>query len=77
MQPLLYPLALMLAQPPQEPDPAIVTPGLIGLAITMALGVAIFFLYKSMNRQLNKVDIPPAEAGASDGDGEDEQPATP
>jgi hypothetical protein len=60
--------------PPVEPDPSLVTPGLFGLVIVLALGVSIAFLYRSMNRQLKKVefdDAPPSGGGAegSDGDG--------
>jgi hypothetical protein len=42
---------------PVEPDPSLVTPGLLGLAILLALGVAVVFLYRSMRTQLRKVDF--------------------
>lgn len=74
MEPLLGKLAALAAQAPQEPDPGIVTPGLLGLVLVLMLGVAIVFLYRSMNRQLKRVNLP--EPPAQD-DGDDEQPSAP
>lgn len=56
----------MLATAPVEPDPSIVTPGLLGLVMVLALGLAIVFLYKSMNRQLKRVDFPEPGAEADE-----------
>jgi len=55
---------------PVEPDPALVTPGLLGLAILLALGVAVAFLYRSMRTQLRRVgfdDGSQAPAAPQDG----------
>ncbi|MFE7531241.1 hypothetical protein ACFU7Y_36865 [Kitasatospora sp. NPDC057542] len=38
-------------------DDAKVTPGLLGFLVFAALGVATWFLAKSMNRQFKKVDF--------------------
>ncbi|WP_030236613.1 hypothetical protein [Streptomyces sp. NRRL S-350] len=38
-------------------DDAKVTPGLLGFVVFAALGVATWFLVKSMNRQFKKVDF--------------------
>ncbi|GAB7181234.1 hypothetical protein ATKI12_1065 [Kitasatospora sp. Ki12] len=38
-------------------DDAKVTPGLLGFVVFAALGVATWFLAKSMNRQFKKVDF--------------------
>ncbi len=64
-------LSALVGQAPVEPDPEIVTPGALGLAIVVMLGLAIVLLYRSMNRHLRKVDVPPAEDGESSGDGPD------
>lgn len=54
---------------PVEPDPEIVTPGMLGLAMILALGIAVVFLYKSMNRQLKRVDFPEPDGSAEAADG--------
>ena len=67
-------LSALIGQAPVEPDPDIVTPGALGLAIVLMLGLAIFLLFRSMNRHLRKVNVPPAESaedGESSGDGPD------
>ncbi|GAA0987537.1 hypothetical protein GCM10009555_067050 [Acrocarpospora macrocephala] len=33
-------------------------PGLLGFLVVFALGVALFFLVKSMNKQLSKIQVP-------------------
>jgi hypothetical protein len=38
-----------------------VTPGLLGFLIVAALGVATWFLIKSMNKQLKKIDFDESE----------------
>jgi hypothetical protein len=35
-----------------------VTPGLLGFVVFAALGTAVWFLLKSMNKQLKKIDFP-------------------
>ena len=64
-------LSALIGQAPVEPDPDIVTPGALGLAIVVMLGLAIFLLFRSMNRHLRKVDVPPAGDEDNDGDGPD------
>ena len=38
-----------------------VTPGLLGFLVVAALGVATWFLIKSMNKQLKKIDFDEAK----------------
>lgn len=45
------------AEPVRYVDPAIVGPGLIGFILFLALAVAVFFLWRSMNKQLNRIDF--------------------
>ncbi|WP_067135407.1 hypothetical protein [Microtetraspora malaysiensis] len=33
-------------------------PGLIGFIVVAAIGFALFFLIKSMNRQMGKIEVP-------------------
>ncbi|WP_157530540.1 hypothetical protein [Microtetraspora niveoalba] len=33
-------------------------PGLLGFIIVAAIGFALFFLVKSMNRQMSKIELP-------------------
>ena len=47
-----------------------VTPGVLGFLIVAAMGLALFFLVKSMNRQFRKLPPPPAPDGG-DGTGPD------
>jgi hypothetical protein len=51
-------LAAALAQGPSEDQ---VTPGVLGLVIVVALGVALFFLVRSMNKQISKIEAPSEE----------------
>ena len=52
-----------------------VTPGVLGFLVVAALGVALYFLIRSMNRQLRKIpppppdpeDAEPGQAGAATG----------
>lgn len=46
------------ATPVQEIDPSRVTPGYLGLFFFVALAVAVFFLWRSMNHQLKKITVP-------------------
>jgi hypothetical protein len=67
-------IALVLTEAAKQPDPAVVTPGLVGLVITLLLGVAVFLLYKSLRRQLNRIEVPERDdPRISPGQG-DEQP---
>ena len=45
-----------------------VTPGVLGFLIVAGMGLALFFLIRSMNRQFRKLPPPPAPDGA-DGPG--------
>ncbi|MFI0422308.1 hypothetical protein [Spongiactinospora sp. 9N601] len=35
-----------------------VSPGLLGFLVVAALGVALFLLIKSMNKQISKIEVP-------------------
>ncbi|MEU8265667.1 hypothetical protein AB0B89_00765 [Sphaerisporangium sp. NPDC049002] len=35
-----------------------VGPGLVGFLVVAAIGVALYFLVKSMNRQISKIEVP-------------------
>jgi hypothetical protein len=56
-------LAIVAETPSPNPaptrivDPQAVTPGLLGLVIFVALAVATFFLWRSMNKQLKRIDF--------------------
>lgn len=39
------------------PAPAL-GPGLIGFTVVAVIGVALYFLVKSMNRQISKIEVP-------------------
>lgn len=43
---------------PEEPpiDPSLVTPGLLGLICFVLLLIAVFFLYRSLTKQIARVD---------------------
>jgi hypothetical protein len=43
-----------------------VTPGVLGFLVVAAMGIALYFLLRSMSRQLKKIP-PPAEDGAAAG----------
>jgi hypothetical protein len=47
-----------------------VTPGVLGFLIVAGMGLALFFLLKSMNRQFRKLP-PPAAPDGGDGAGPD------
>ncbi|HEY7484401.1 MAG TPA: hypothetical protein VH912_08040 [Streptosporangiaceae bacterium] len=38
-----------------------VTPGVLGLLVVVALGVALFFLIRSMNKQMSRIQAPREE----------------
>ena len=44
-----------------------VTPGVLGFLVVAAMGIALFFLLRSMSKQLKKIPPPPAEDSAADG----------
>ena len=65
--------ALVTANAPVEPDPTLVTPGLLGLVMVLALGAALFLLVRSMSKQLRRIDVPTeAEVAEAGGVTEDE-----
>jgi hypothetical protein len=51
-------------QVPVQIDPERVTPGLLGLASFLFLCVAVYFIWRSMNRQLKRIDFD--ETGGED-----------
>lgn len=57
-------LSAVVGQTGAEPDPELVTPGALGLALVLMLGLAIVLLYKSMNRHLGRISAPPADPRA-------------
>ncbi|HYN75497.1 MAG TPA: hypothetical protein VEV13_04805 [Candidatus Limnocylindria bacterium] len=50
-------LGRLTQETPRELDDAIVRPGWIGFGMFLALVVASVFLFRSMNKQLKKVDF--------------------
>lgn len=54
--PLAAALAVAAADPNPVVDPNLVTPGLAGFVFFVLLIVALYFLMKSMARQLRRVD---------------------
>ncbi|MGH3389277.1 MAG: hypothetical protein ACRDOO_10415 [Actinomadura sp.] len=42
-------------------DETQVAPGLLGFVIVVALGVALFFLVRSMNKQISRIQAPKEE----------------
>ena len=53
---------------PEEPpiDPNLISPGLLGLAAFVFLIVAVFLLFRSMRKQLSKVNPDLPEAGPTE-----------
>lgn len=54
-------VALLLAQPENEQFPLndeTVSPGYLGFAVFLALCVAVYLLLRSMNKQINKIQVP-------------------
>jgi len=60
-------LAAVAASPASSND---VTPGVLGFLVVAAMGVALVFLLRSMNKQFHKI-APPPEDGGGDGGGAD------
>ena len=54
-----------------------VTPGVLGFLIVAGLGLALFFLLRSMNRQFRKLPPPPAPDGGDGTGPEGNRPAQP
>ena len=44
-----------------------VTPGVLGFLVVAAMGIALYFLLRSMSRQLKKIPPPPADDSAAAG----------
>jgi hypothetical protein len=44
-----------------------VTPGVLGFLVVAGMGVALYFLLKSLNKQLRKIPPPPDDEGGPDG----------
>jgi hypothetical protein len=54
-----------------------VSAGVIAFLIVVAMGVALVFLLRSMNKQFRKIDANPLEPGPPDGNGTGEEAKTP
>jgi len=54
-----------------------VTAGVIAFLVVAAMGVALVFLLRSMNKQFRKIDANPLEPGPPDGNGSGEEAKTP
>jgi hypothetical protein len=52
-----------------------VTPGVLGFLVVAGMGVALYFLLKSMNRQLRKIPPPPPDP--EDGETSEAAPLSP
>ena len=46
-----------------------VTPGVLGFLVVAGMGVALYFLLKSLNKQLRKIPPPPDDEGGEGGGG--------
>ena len=49
-----------------------VNPGVLGFLVVAAMGVALVFLLRSMNKQFRKSTPPPESPDAKEGDGQSE-----
>ena len=54
-----------------------VNAGVIAFLIVAAMGVALVFLLRSMNKQFRKIDANPLEPGSTDGDEAHAEATTP
>ncbi len=75
---------LLAATPSPVPSPTVadidpdrVSPGMLGLVFFLLLAVALFFLWRSMNHQLKKVDFSEPPAGTAAGTAADGAPVPP
>jgi len=57
-------LAAVAASAPASDD---VTPGVLGFLVVAAMGVALFFLLRSMNKQFRKIEPKPEGPPGSEG----------
>jgi hypothetical protein len=57
------------------PTASEVEPGVLGFLVVAAMGLALFFLLRSMNKQLRKVTPPPGADDDQDATASDEDPA--
>jgi hypothetical protein len=44
-----------------------VTPGVLGFLVVAGMGIALYFLLRSLSKQLKKIPPPPADGTAEDG----------
>ncbi len=54
---MLSHLAPFVETPAPELDPAVVTPGIEGFLVFFALALASWFLYRSLLKQVRRVDV--------------------
>ena len=54
-----------------------VTPGVLGFLVVAGMGVALYFLLKSLNKQLRKIPPPPDDEGGEGGGGGEGRPLSP
>jgi hypothetical protein len=66
-------LAHALAVRVAAPDPEDVKPGGLALVIVLLMGLATYLLWRSMNRQLKKVDFDDGSAPPDPGTGQQEE----
>jgi hypothetical protein len=52
-----------------------IEPGVLGFLVVAAMGVALVFLLRSMNKQFRKIAPPPGADDHEDADASDEDPA--
>ncbi|AQZ68742.1 hypothetical protein ACU635_09935 [[Actinomadura] parvosata] len=50
-----------------------VSPGLLGFVVVALLGLALYILIKSMNKQMSKIQVP--REGEAEGEARDEEKA--
>lgn len=52
-----------------------VTPGLLGFLVVAALGLALYFLIKSMNKRISKIEVPrEADLAKAEQESENDKP---
>jgi hypothetical protein len=52
------PIAALFLAAPTNIDEDLITPGVLGLLVVVALAVALVFLVRSMNKQISKIQAP-------------------
>ena len=71
-------LLAVIEQAAQGADPDTVTPGWFGFAMLLGLGIAVYVLFRSMRKQLGRVDVPHKAdfeaTNADDAAADDERP---